>query len=101
MHGDRDPQDTPYSSARQAYAELPPTKAFLTFLGGDHGNYWGGTVAVRTFLDWMRWSLYGDLAARGRLPWRRDVLEHQVGVHPGRGCAGRAAVRGGELAGGM
>ena len=67
MHGDRDPQ-TPYSSARQAYAELPPTKAFLTFLGGDHGNYWGGTVAVRTFLDWMRWSLYGDLAARGRLP---------------------------------
>ena len=59
---------TPYSSARQAYAELPPTKAFLTFLGGDHGNYWGGAVVVRTLLDWMRWGLYGDLAARDRLP---------------------------------
>ena len=67
MHGDRD-TTCPYSSARQAYTELSPTKAFLTFVGGDHGNYWGGTVAVRTFLDWMRWGLYGDLAARGRLP---------------------------------
>jgi dienelactone hydrolase len=67
MHGDRDTL-THYNSARQAYAELSPTKAFLTFIGGDHGNYWGGTVAVRTFLDWMRWSLYGDTAARDRLP---------------------------------
>jgi dienelactone hydrolase len=70
IHGDRD-QACPYSSARQAYAELPPTKAFLTFVGADHGGTsWGNTadVARRTWLDWMRWSLYGDPAARDRLP---------------------------------
>ncbi|WP_246002364.1 carbohydrate-binding protein [Allorhizocola rhizosphaerae] len=70
IHGDRD-ATCPYSSARQAYSELPPTKAFLTFIGADHsGTSWGttNTVAIRTWLDWMRWSLYGDLAARDRLP---------------------------------
>ncbi|MEH1129570.1 carbohydrate-binding protein [Micromonospora sp. CPCC 206061] len=69
MHGDRDPV-CQYSSARQAYAELPPAKAFLTFIGADHTATWGNTnaVAVRTWLDWMRWTMYGDLAARDRLP---------------------------------
>ena len=70
IHGDRD-QVCPYSSARQAYAELPSPKAFLTFVGADHGGTaWGntGAVAMRTWLDWMRWSLYGDTAARDRLP---------------------------------
>jgi pimeloyl-ACP methyl ester carboxylesterase len=66
QHGDRDPT-CPYSSARQAYSELPATKAFLTFVGADHGSYWGNSVAMRTFIDWMRWSLYGDTAARDRL----------------------------------
>jgi Ricin-type beta-trefoil lectin domain-like len=66
QHGDRDPT-TVYSSARQAYAELPPAKAFHTFVGGDHGSFWGGSVAMRTYLDWMRWSLYGDGTARDRL----------------------------------
>ncbi len=66
QHGDQDTL-TPYSSARQSFAEHPPTKAFLTFLGGDHGNYWGGNVSMRTFIDWMRWSLYNDNTARDRL----------------------------------
>jgi hypothetical protein len=66
QHGDQDTL-TGYSSARQAYAELPPTKAFLTFIGADHGSYWGSSVSMRTFIDWMRWSLYGDNAARDRL----------------------------------
>ncbi|MEU5154136.1 RICIN domain-containing protein [Glycomyces sp. NPDC021274] len=70
IHGD---QDTvcPLSSARQAYAELSSPKAFLTFVGADHGGTgWGATngVAMRTWVDWMRWSLYGDTAARDRLP---------------------------------
>ncbi|MEV4847741.1 RICIN domain-containing protein [Micromonospora matsumotoense] len=66
IHGDRDPT-CPYSSARQAYAELPAPKAFLTFLGGDHGNFFGNALSMRTFIDWMRWSLYGDTTARDRL----------------------------------
>ena len=71
IHGDRD-EVCAYSSARQAYAELPPTKAFLTFFGANHaGTSWDsstGDRARRTWHDWMRWSLYGDTAARDRLP---------------------------------
>ncbi|GAB2581211.1 hypothetical protein GCM10027168_12370 [Streptomyces capparidis] len=67
IHGDRD-TTCPISSARQAYSELPAPKGFLTFLGGGHSNFFGDTRNVRTFLDWMRWSLYDDTAARDRLP---------------------------------
>ncbi|GLL02096.1 hypothetical protein GCM10017581_038380 [Dactylosporangium matsuzakiense] len=66
QHGDQDPT-CPYSSARQAYAELPATKAFLTFIGANHGSYWGNSIAMSTCIDWMRWSLYADTAARERL----------------------------------
>ncbi|MEV0570716.1 RICIN domain-containing protein [Dactylosporangium sp. NPDC050588] len=66
VHGDRDPT-CPYTSARQAYSELPAAKAFLTFVGGDHGNFFGNALSMRTFVDWMRWSLYGDTSARDRL----------------------------------
>ncbi|MET8260166.1 RICIN domain-containing protein [Micromonospora sp. NPDC005205] len=66
IHGDRDPTCL-YSSARQAYSELPATKAFLTFIGGDHGNFFGNALSMRTSIDWMRWSLYEDITARDRL----------------------------------
>ncbi|MET9685593.1 alpha/beta hydrolase family protein [Streptomyces coeruleorubidus] len=65
-HGDRD-GTCPISSARQAYRELPAAKAFLTFRGAGHSNYFGDSRTVNTFVDWMRWSLYGDTAARDRL----------------------------------
>ncbi|MCU4748835.1 MULTISPECIES: alpha/beta hydrolase [unclassified Streptomyces] len=71
VHGDQDPI-CQYSSARQAYTELPAPKAFLTHLGTGHDEYiWSGvnhTQTVNTYVDWMRWSLYGDTAARDRLP---------------------------------
>lgn len=66
MHGDRD-TTCAISSARQAYKELPAPKAFLTFRGGTHTSYFGDARAHNTFVDWMRWSLYGDTAARSRL----------------------------------
>ncbi len=66
VHGDRD-NTCPYSSARQAYNELPRPKAFLTFRGGDHGNYFGDSRTRNTIVDWMRWSLYADTVARDRL----------------------------------
>ncbi|MFD5337513.1 alpha/beta hydrolase [Streptomyces hawaiiensis] len=66
MHGDRD-GTCPISSARQAYRELPAAKAFLTFRGAGHSNYFGDSRTINTFVDWMRWSLYGDTAARDRL----------------------------------
>jgi alpha-beta hydrolase superfamily lysophospholipase len=70
VHGDQDTL-TQYSSARQAYAELPAPKAFLTHRGTGHDEYiWSGynhTQTVATYVDWMRWSLYADTAARDRL----------------------------------
>jgi pimeloyl-ACP methyl ester carboxylesterase len=66
MHGDRD-STTQYSSARQAYSEMPPTKAFLTFVGGSHTSMWSDPIMSRVGVDWMRWALYGDTAARDRL----------------------------------
>ncbi|MBO8193877.1 alpha/beta hydrolase [Streptomyces oryzae] len=71
IHGDRD-GTCPYSSARQAYEELRAPKAFLTHLGADHGSYLVPDFPTfsqtqNTFLDWLRWSLYGDTAARDRL----------------------------------
>ncbi|MDT0442185.1 alpha/beta hydrolase family protein [Streptomyces johnsoniae] len=71
IHGDQDPV-CQYSLARQAYSELAAPKAFLTHVGQGHDEYvWGNGVTYpqtrATFVDWMRWSLYADTAARDRL----------------------------------
>jgi hypothetical protein len=67
VHGDQDTL-TQYSSARQAYSELPAPKAFLTFVGGSHTSFWGDNRFPNTVIDWARWTMYGDTAARDRLP---------------------------------
>jgi pimeloyl-ACP methyl ester carboxylesterase len=67
VHGDRD-STTQYSSARQAYSEMPAPKAFLTFVGGSHTSFWSDNRFPATVVDWARWSMYGDTAARDRLP---------------------------------
>jgi hypothetical protein len=67
VHGDQDPT-TPYSSGRQAYNEITWPKAFLTFLGGGHSSFWDDQRFRRTVVDWARWTMYDDTAARDRLP---------------------------------
>jgi dienelactone hydrolase len=72
IHGDQDPT-CQISSARAAYEKLAAPKAFLTHLGADHGSYLVPDYPTypqteNTFLDWFRWSLYGDTAALDRLP---------------------------------
>ncbi|MCC8249821.1 RICIN domain-containing protein [Saccharothrix luteola] len=67
VHGDRD-TTTQYSSARQAYNEITWPKAFLTFVGGSHTSFWSDQRFPRTVVDWARWTMYGDTAARDRLP---------------------------------
>ena len=67
VHGDRDDL-TRYDSARQAYNELTWPKAFLTFVGGSHTSFWSDQRFPRTVVDWARWTMYGDTAARDRLP---------------------------------
>ncbi|MEK8173661.1 hypothetical protein NKH77_46405 [Streptomyces sp. M19] len=71
IHGSNDPT-CDYNSARTAYGELAAPKAFLTQVGADHGSYLTPNFPYyaqteNTFLDWFRWGLYGDTAARGRL----------------------------------
>lgn len=80
IHGTKD-QYIAYSSAQtvyNGYGSWP--KAFLTEIGGTHDDYvflsgpcaptcgHGYTQALATSIDWMRYALYGDTAARDRLP---------------------------------
>jgi hypothetical protein len=67
VHGDKDTL-TGYNSARQAYTEMAWPKAFLTFVGGSHTSFWSDQRFPRTVVDWARWTMYGDTAARDRLP---------------------------------
>ncbi|NUT18822.1 MAG: mucin-2 [Hamadaea sp.] len=66
VHGDKD-TTCAYSSARQAYSELPAPRGFLTFVGGSHTSFWSDTKFPNTVVDWARWSMYGDTTARDRL----------------------------------
>ncbi|MGP3982501.1 alpha/beta hydrolase family protein [Streptomyces sp. KR80] len=67
VHGDRD-NLTRYDSARRAYTEMTWPKAFLTFVGGSHTSFWSDKRFPNTVVDWARWTMYGDTAARDRLP---------------------------------
>ncbi|MFI5593753.1 alpha/beta hydrolase family protein [Amycolatopsis sp. NPDC051758] len=66
VHGDKD-TTCAYSSARQAYNEIKWPKAFLTFVGGSHTSFWSDQRFPKTVVDWARWTMYGDTAARDRL----------------------------------
>jgi len=76
IHGTNDPLCS-YSGAQAMYNAYPSSwpKAFLTVTNGGHDRYvWqttdptsGYTQAITTTVDWMRYALYGDSAARNRL----------------------------------
>lgn len=88
VHGDRD-STTSYSSARQAYTEMTWPKAFLTFVGGSHTSFWSDQRFPNTVIDWARWTMYGDTAARDRLPadaaGSNTRWESQLGDSPSTG----------------
>jgi hypothetical protein len=67
VHGDQD-STTAYSSGRQAYNEITWPKAFLTFVGGSHTSFWDDQRFRNTVRNWAQWTMYGDTAARDRLP---------------------------------
>ncbi len=71
VHGDADPQ-ADYAIAREMYEEIRWPKAFLTHLGQGHDEfvYEDGATYPQTrdtLVDWMRWTLRADTAARDRL----------------------------------
>ena len=115
VHGDQD-GTTAYSSGRQAYNEITWPKAFLTFVGGSHNSFWDDQRFRNTVRNWAQWTMYGDAAARDRLPidaagsntkWEAalggnpsgpgsyrliaqhsgEVRGHQRGLHQRRGAA--------------
>jgi dienelactone hydrolase len=71
VHGDKDPTVT-YATGRSVYDALGWPKAFMTLIGADHLGYLGPgdrpfDAAVTTTIDFLRWALYGDPAAKSRL----------------------------------
>jgi dienelactone hydrolase len=73
VHGELD-NVVEYAAGKAAYDQVPWPKAMLSLPKGDHGQALlrsgnrAFTVVVDTTVDFLRWSLYGDPAAKRRLP---------------------------------
>jgi predicted dienelactone hydrolase len=72
LHGDADTVVS-YSRGRSAYEKLAWPKAFMTMKGQGHGEFLdskrdGFRPARAAITDFLRWNLYGDTAARQRIP---------------------------------
>jgi len=83
VHGEKDATIS-YASGKAAYDAVPWPKALLSFPDGDHGETLlrdGGTpfsVLADTTTEFLRWSLYGDAAAKRRIP--RDAGQGDVAI---------------------
>ncbi|TDC54325.1 chlorophyllase [Micromonospora sp. KC207] len=72
VHGEAD-KVVDYASGRAAYDKVPWPKAMLSLPEGDHGRALltdGAALRVvsGTCVEFLRWTLYGDPAAKRRLP---------------------------------
>ncbi|MEU5787679.1 chlorophyllase [Micromonospora purpureochromogenes] len=72
VHGEAD-EVVDYAAGKAVYDAVPWPKAMLSLPKGDHGRaLLGDGAALRvvsdTTLEFLRWTLYGDPAARNRLP---------------------------------
>lgn len=73
VHGERD-DVVAYAAGKAAYDAVPWPKAMLSLPDGDHGGSLLRTdnpafpVVADSTLDFLRWTLYGDPAAKRRLP---------------------------------
>jgi fermentation-respiration switch protein FrsA (DUF1100 family) len=72
VHGEAD-EVVAYASGRAAYEKVPWPKAMLSLPKGDHGRALLADddslrVVSETTVEFLRWTLYGDAAAKRRLP---------------------------------
>jgi dienelactone hydrolase len=72
VHGEAD-EVVAYAAGKAAYDKVPWPKAMLSLPGGDHGRALltdGKALRVvsDTTLEFLRWTLYGDAAAKRRMP---------------------------------
>ncbi|MEU1751773.1 chlorophyllase [Micromonospora matsumotoense] len=72
VHGQAD-EVVDYAAGKAVYDAVPWPKAMLSLPRGDHGRALLGDgpalrVVADTTIEFLRWSLYGDEAAKDRLP---------------------------------
>ncbi|MET8551010.1 alpha/beta hydrolase family protein [Micromonospora zamorensis] len=72
VHGELD-EVVEYAAGKAAYDKVPWPKAMLSLPKGDHGRTMlKDKAALRvvsdTSIEFLRWSLYGDAAAKKRIP---------------------------------
>jgi dienelactone hydrolase len=72
LQGTADPV-VPEARSREAFDRVPWTKAYVLLRHNSHANYLrpgqiGYAVMESTIIDFLRWTLDGDEAARERLP---------------------------------
>ncbi|MCL7456597.1 chlorophyllase [Micromonospora sp. MSM11] len=72
VHGEAD-EVVEYAAGKAVYDKVPWPKAMLSLPKGDHGRaLLSDGAALRvvadTTVEFLRWSLYGDQAAKGRIP---------------------------------
>jgi len=68
IHGRRD-ETVQYRAGHAVYAAVPWSRAMLSITDGGHvtsGDDFEATTATAT--EFLRWSLYGDAAAKARIP---------------------------------
>jgi dienelactone hydrolase len=66
IHGDSDAV-VKYATCHAVYDKLSWPKAFVTIIGGNHVSPLSNSASTRTMIDFLRWTLYGDAAAKSRL----------------------------------
>lgn len=72
VHGEAD-EVVQYAAGKEAYDKVPWPKAMLSLPNGDHGRaLLSDGAALRvvsdTTVEFLRWTLYGDEAAKRRIP---------------------------------
>ncbi len=78
VHGQQD-KTVPYAQGLAAFASVPWSRAMLTITGGGHVDTASDIGPVlTTTTDFLRWSLYGDPAARARL--KSDATKGGIGT---------------------
>jgi pimeloyl-ACP methyl ester carboxylesterase len=85
VHGDKD-ATVPYRNGKSLFNSCTWPKGFVTLIGGDHDAALFGTgraadAVDETMIDFFRYSLYGDAAARGRL--RADATVNGTAKYEG------------------
>jgi dienelactone hydrolase len=86
VHGVKD-DTVAYTAGHTVFEAVPWSRAMLTITGGGHEIAAGDIAAVTaTTTEFLRWSLYGDPAARHRIPVKAAIggvatLEDQLATN--------------------